>query len=332
MRRICGIAAGLSLILCAAQASAQTFEQAAEAALPIAGARGLSAVFWSHTAKCAKMANDHQRRQCEGVVRARRGQVGNATYLVKAANTVTTLPYDVKRKKLPVAVRACVWCDEPVSVGDVDRFVVGVGNPSLVDGAIQAPALVSTTRSFADQKAATKWRQSVVPRLKTEFLIRLPARVGQWSSGGKSAMKVKVVGYRVYDGCDGKILYAQPKSSSVHGDPSLCPKEKVAPKPVVRKRVVRKPTLPAKLSPSAINTALAPARAAAQACFDTYSVEGTATFRMAISNTGELLELTLEGDFKDTPTGTCVENAVRASKFPRTLKERTVVTYPISVR
>ena len=76
----------------------------------------------------------------------------------------------------------------------------------------------------------------------------------------------------------------------------------------------------------------APAREASNKCFEVYGVAGTARFRITISDQGQVVDLAQKGDFVDTPTGYCIEKAIRGISFPKSKKPRTTVDYPFMLR
>jgi hypothetical protein len=53
-----------------------------------------------------------------------------------------------------------------------------------------------------------------------------------------------------------------------------------------------------------------------QACANQYKVPGTAMANISVAAGGKVSSAKVTGKFAGTPTGTCVENAAKAAKFP----------------
>jgi len=68
------------------------------------------------------------------------------------------------------------------------------------------------------------------------------------------------------------------------------------------------------LSSDDIKRGMAAVAAQAKACFT--GTEGTARVQLTVAPSGQVQKVTVTGPFAGTPTGTCVEQAVRAATFP----------------
>ena len=141
-----------------------------------------------------------------------------------------------------------------------------------------------------------------------------------------------MVGYRVYDPCEGSVLWSKPESTQAPSNASNC--GKVPDKPskaeeAAAEAKAEEPQDPERLTTAQINDALKAARDTADKCFAGYGIAGTASFEITIAASGKIAELKQEGDFAGTPTGDCIEKAVRAATFPKSKKKATTVTYPI---
>ena len=53
------------------------------------------------------------------------------------------------------------------------------------------------------------------------------------------------------------------------------------------------------------------------ACYETFQVPGTAMVNTVIARSGRVRSATVTGKFAGTPTGACVEKAVRTARFPQ---------------
>lgn len=333
------VAVGVSLGAGEAVAQKKHFEESAQGAKRVDSQAALASVFWSQLADCSGEKNDLRRRQCEGVRAARTQAVAGSTLVVSGdVASVKVGGFDDKKNELTVELTGCIACTAPVAVAGGQFFVVAERG-TVKDGGegLTASALHTGTRSFKNKAWADRWTAEVVPRLRSEYLIEVPAKAKTWAGGKRKALRVKVVGFRVYDPCDGAIVTAEPPSNPTPADKAACGDEptKAASKPdeaATKKSEPAAPKLPAQLSMHMLNTALAPARKAAQQCFITYGVSGTASVRMTISAKGQVVALEQKGDFVDTPTGTCIEKAAKAVIFPETTKKSTTIDYPFMLR
>ncbi len=65
-------------------------------------------------------------------------------------------------------------------------------------------------------------------------------------------------------------------------------------------------------------------------CFNQYKVPGVATVNLSIGKSGKVSSATVSGKFAGTPSGTCVEAAVKTAKFPPS--DGLNVPYPVFLR
>lgn len=301
----------------APSAAAGSFEAVVRSARPIRSLADLAALFWSRDAEC-KQKNDLRRRQCKGVRAARAARVQASTYKVEGdADAVTAGAFNARRGTLPIALHACLACAKPVSYGGTPVYVVG-GKTARVRGGVTGKVLARLRRKFASQGAAAAWKANVLPRLRVDLVVRVPAHPS-WRRGGKRGFSVKVVGYRVYDPCDGSILFASPKAQPLAKDTKACGPAGPPPAPGSQ--------LPAELTPDDISSALAPARAQVAACHKRYGGSGTAMFRIAIAGDGHVTAAKARGGIAGTPLAACIAKAVKKIAFPKA-KRATRVTYP----
>jgi hypothetical protein len=325
-----------------AHAQKKSFDAVAKGAEEIRNPAALAALFWAHSAGCGALQNDLAKRQCEGVRKARLAQVAAGTYLVDGdALALKVGAYDAKQKGLPITVNSCLACSAALDVDGTKRFVVGSKGAVAAEGlALKPPQAGKGVRKFKSHEKASKWLEHAVPRLRTQFVVRVPAKANVWSKGKFTGYKVNVLGFRVYDPCNGKVVAASPKARSLPPDKRYCSGEPVVekPKPVADKPVKKpepvKPTIPATLSSNQIKEALGPAREAARKCFEVYGVPGMAHFRITISAAGKVtgLEQLKRSDFVDTPTGECIAKAIKSVTFPTCRKKETTIDYPFMLR
>jgi len=283
---------------------------------------------WALTAACDQ-GDDMAQRQCK-VVRDRRAAAlaGKAFIVDGDAFAFSVGTWDPATKSMPITLRGCVACDTPLPAGAKRLFVVGnKAAPVVESGMLKAAVIHETSRTFESEAAAVKWRTEVVPRLKVELVFEVAGNP-VWTRDGRDGLAVSITGFRVYDPCDGGIVCASPAATNVLADKKACGAT------VVEGPAEAGPSesIPDQLEPRMIQDALKPALAASQACFDTYGVPGEGKLRITIAADGTIAALEQLGDFTDTPTGTCIDKAVRATTFPKSRKKKTTVNYPIVLR
>jgi hypothetical protein len=336
-----GIMVAIGVSLGAGEAVAQNkhFEEAAQDASRVDSGAALASLFWSQLSDCSGEKNDLRRRQCEGVRAARAKAVSGSTVVIDGdARSFRVAGFDEKKNELKLELTGCIACVAPVEVAGGRFFVVAERGAVEAGGdGPSAAALYATTRTFKSKAWADRWADEIVPRLRAEYLVEVPAKAKTWTGGKHKALRVKVVGFRVYDPCDGKIICADPPSNPTPADKNACGENVMAgadetDETPAKPSAPAAPKLPASLSTYMINNSLAPARKAAQQCFITYGVSGNASFRITISAQGQVVALQQKGDFVDTPTGACLDKAVKAVTFPPTRKKSTTIDYPFMLR
>jgi len=342
MKRTWGICVASFLLLAlagSAHAQKKSFDDVASGAEEIRNPAALAALFWAQSANCASLQNDLAKRQCDGIRKARLSQIAASTYLVEGdAAALAVGVYDAAKQGLPITVNSCLACAESIDLDGAKRFVVGANGAVAAEGlVVKGPQAHSGLRKFKTADAAAKWIEHAVPRLRTQFVVRVPAKVASWTKGKFAGFKVDVVGFRVYDPCNGKIVAASPKARSLRADKRYCSGEPVIEKPIAKDPEPvepPKPKVPSTLSSRQIKDALGPAREAARKCYEVYGVPGMAHFRITISDAGVVtaVEQLKRSDFQDTPTGECIAKAIKTSPFPTCRKKATTIDYPFMLR
>jgi len=287
---------------------------------------------WAVTAKCAS-GDPLAQRQCRVVRAARADQLRGKTFVVQADPKAFVVgAWDPAKKSVSITLHGCLACDKPVDLGGRKLYVDA--RPSGGGAAPAGGAVVhQSARAFATKAAADAWKQDVVPRLRVELVVRIPDGDPVWHRGGRDGLGVTVLGYRVYDPCDGGIVCASPTAAKVAADAKACGKTvEAGPADGGGQAGAPAQDVVNRLEPWMIQQAMTPAVAAAQKCFDTYGVAGTAKLRMTISGDGAITALDVRGEFAGTPTGACLKKAVEGITFPRSRKAKTTITYPMMLR
>ena len=227
MRQLLVVAVLAAATALAAPARAdQNFDEQARKAVEVVGPEGLAALFWSQLTQCklGSDGDDFTGRLCEGVREARRARVAAATFLVSAEGAVEPEPYNEKAMSIDVGVRACAAC-KGVELAGERRYIIGRGEVKLAGGRVRAASLHTGTKTFKTRAEGKEWARTVAPRLRADFLVRIPGKLETWSEGGASGYRVEVVGFRVVDPCKGQVLWSNPPAGNLPPDPgaAACP-------------------------------------------------------------------------------------------------------------
>jgi len=306
-------------------AVADGFDDKVKAARPIHDAKSMTALFWSQGADCTAAKNDLLRRQCEGVRTERKRRVASETYVVDVGVEAFDIAADAKKMSVQVNLRSCLWC------GTEGPVVIGKGVHTVEAGSVKAAVVGGGSKTFKKGGMAQHWAAHIATRMKAQMLVKVPAALETFKAGGRNGYKVDVVGYRLYDPCQGDVVAASPKSEKGPIVASSC---KDAPAYTGDPNVVKVPEIvhPDRLSTAQIKTSMADVLVQAKACYDAYGIEGMATFKMIIAGSGKLAKAEQLGDFTGTPTGICLDKAMQAASFPKSKKKATPITYPIVLR
>ena len=339
MNRVCSWVAAVAVVVGlvgvgAGEASAQaSFDALHGEAAEVTGQWGLGALMWAQGDHCSKLTNDVDRRQCNGVKEGRLEQLEGATFLVVGDGGALSIgAYNEKTKSASVSIAPCLACEQPINVDGEELYVVGGSKFAVTGGKVNASAVKATTATWASQAKYDKYLQKVLPRLRSEFIVSV-GKAKRWKKAGSVGVTVEVVGWRVYDPCKGKVIMSSPKSGDVSPDKRACgksdePKEPVATKPKDPPKP-KKPKVPYKLTPFQINPYMSPVRKAAQKCFEAYGVAGKSTYSITFNNEGKIVKVVEKGDFKDTPTGTCIRKSIDGVVFGKMRMKSMSFDFPV---
>jgi hypothetical protein len=309
---------------------APTFEKLAEGAAPLAN---IDSLVWAMTASCSA-GDDLAQRQCRLVRDAAVKELTSKPLLVDVDDAFTVGAWDVNKKSVPMSLVGCLACDG-VALDGTTWHVTGSldgsysSGPKVGKDGPRGGVLHETARTFRDDAAAVAWQTSVGGRLRTQLLVTVPGSP-TWTNNGLRGITVKILGYRVYDPCDGSIVSSLPTAGPGPMSKSAC-----AEKPAAEGGTIGGPApekLPEKLTAPMVTAAMLPAKAAAMACYEDYGVTGEASLKLGVSGEGQVFSVEQKGDFVGTPTGECIDAAVRKLTFPRTKTAKAWLTYPILIR
>lgn len=335
----CAIAAALGMHA-VAHADGK-FETLAKDAVKISDPRDVGALLWTATVDCTKAGDDLGRRECEGIRASRAAKTAGKTYVIDGdASSFWVGPFDAKQKGMTIGVRGCLACETPVDIGGERRYLVTGREVAVEGGALRGPEVHKAMRKFADEAAAKRWKDIVVPRLRTQFVFKIPERPAAWQQGAAKGFAVEMVAFRVYDPCDGSMVCSNPPSDAEKADKAMCkggdasgtdiqgdakPKDPVEVKP-------KEPELPEKLDTNQVRGAMQKASAEVNACYATYGVPGKADLTIEVGGDGVVKKVSLKGEFEDTPTGQCIVDAVKKTEFPKFKAASMTVKYPFILR
>jgi hypothetical protein len=292
-----------------------TFEAKAQTAIPL---HRVESLVWALTSIC-DAGDDVQQRQCRRVRDARSKELAAGTWLVVAdADAFDVGAWNSSKKALPISLDACIRC-AGVEVDGKTWYVTG--------GAGQRGAkLHENARTFADEATATMWGRAVA-KVKVEMVVKLAAK-SRWSEAGKNGIALDVVAYRVFTPCDGTVILSSPPSSPVEPDKKHCAPANE------RLSVTEAEAGPQveQLTASIIDQAMRPVVDAAWKCFGQYAVTGKAKLKIQVTGEGGIAKYEQQGDFTNTPMGTCIDNAVAKAHFPRSKKSKTTVLFPVTIQ
>ncbi|MEZ4401830.1 MAG: hypothetical protein R3B06_17510 [Kofleriaceae bacterium] len=319
------MAAAAAIVLTAPAAHADpTFDELAAQARPLSSA-DVAGLAWALTTPCTDGA-DAAQRLCRAVRDQRAAALRAGTWLVDAeAGAFSIGEWDPDAKAALIQLAGCVACTKPVG----GLYLVSNKTAPSWNGDVAIAATIhQAVRAFPTKLAADKWR-AVAADAHAQFVIRLLPAGGMFERDGHRGLAVEILGYRVYQRCDGAIVCASPAAQPVAVDASTCGKLVEAVSPTV---VEVKPDLPAALTADDIKTVMRSVTEAAKVCFDDYGVPGKAKLVYTVTNAGTVSAYEQSGDFVDTPTGRCIDEAAKAVTFPAVKKKSFTFTYPINVQ
>jgi hypothetical protein len=323
------VLAALIALAVPAVAAADTNSPWDEAAKDATRIRKLDRVVWALTATC-EQGDDLNQRQCRILRDAAAAKLRGKKVIISVTGAVEIGAWDAAKKSTPITVRGCASCDGIEVDGQKWYVVTNKAAPKISGDKVVAAALLETDKAFANDALSSGWKDSAGPRLRTELILTVPAdeKKAVWNRDGARGLAVEVLGYRVYDACDGSIVASEPDSQNGPSDRKTCGKDVAKPKGDTG------PTEPIydELSKDQILASLRPAVDEAKACFDTYGVAGDAKVKITIGADGSILAEEQKGDFVGTDTGKCIDAAIKKAKFPKSKKPKTTISYPVTLR
>jgi hypothetical protein len=307
-------------------AEADRFDSAAKGAKELQGKNALGALFWSQNVNCAKAKGDFRQRQCRGVRDTRLAKVLGQSYLVDVGSEAVDIEIKPATVSARVTLRACVAC------GEEGPIIVGLGSHRVAAKKISAASLASETKVFKKLTHVQHWEKYIGSRLRAQFIVKVSSNAERFKAAGRQGFKVNVVGYRLYDPCQGDVVVAKPASKKGPVNDAACKDV-----PAMESDTPKGPKVPVIVRPDRLNTqqiktAMKDVKASAKKCHEAYGIDGMATFKLVIAGSGQLKKAKQTGDFEGTPTGICLDKAMKLAVFPKSKKKATPITYPMMLR
>jgi hypothetical protein len=229
----------------------------------------------------------------------------------------------------PVTVRGCITCGAPALFDPLlfksNKFFVTTRKPTkMVDNKPSGLDMGKFTIPV-DPRELGKWTKTVKPFLRVQFLYKVMGS-GVWDKKMGNGITLYMGGYRVYDHCTGKVYYSEPASKGLAPiDTKGCVK-KVA-------KVNTGPVLPKMPKSSKIRDLMRSIRPQIIGCYKQYQIPGKAKVKLYISGKdGKVFKVRVRGDFKGTPTGTCVVKVIKTLDFGKFTKKKISFKYNYSLQ
>jgi hypothetical protein len=325
------LVSGLVFATGSVAAADDTFESRAAGAVRVSH---LDDIVWALTAPC-NAGDDIQQRQCRRLRDGRAAQLTAATLIVDAEREAFVIgAYSPQKKSAPLTLAACIACNG-VTVDGQTWYVTGAkeGNPApaFKGGKLEVGLLHENSRTFVDEGAAKRFAAGA-KTAKVQLIVKVPPKA-TWTDAGKQGIALDVLGYRVYSPCDGSVVCSNPKASAGEVDKKECGAmtSGTTSGTTTSGSATSAASDPDSLSPAMVKRAIKPVIDGAKQCYAKFKVAGKGKLKMAIGADGTLTEYEQQGDFANTPTGACIDLAVKAAAFPTSKKPRTAVAVPISL-
>jgi hypothetical protein len=312
----------LSLFLAAPALAEDTFEGKATGAVPLNRIEGL---VWAFTAPCDR-GDDTQQRQCRRVRDMRAAELTATTLLVDADKDAFDVgEWSPAKKSMPLRLSSCIRCSG-VEIDGKTFYVIAdkdLTSPRFEGGKFVTAAMGDAIKQFNDEEPAKAFSRSV-GNARVQVLVRVPTKP-LTTIDGKQVIALDLVGYRVYAPCDGAVVLASPKSGPAEADKKQC--AAVAPPPETKQQPKHD-----NLTPALISAGMKLVVDGANECFTKFAVAGKAKLKITIAGDGSVAKYEQQGDFVNTPTGQCIDEAMTKASFPPSKKPKTTISFPITLQ
>jgi hypothetical protein len=165
-----------------------------------------------------------EQRQCRAVRDARiKAWTSKVLLITPDPGAFVFSDWDPKAKSIVWSLQACIRCSGVTVDGAkyevlADRIVPGVPTqtPSQINSSsIVVPTIAGDTRVFRNALSADNWLQRA-KRASVSLLVRASSQ-SVWHDGTRQGVSFDVVGYRIWDRCDGFVIAAS-EQTNPNGD------------------------------------------------------------------------------------------------------------------
>jgi hypothetical protein len=278
---------------------------------------------WALTAPCDQ-GDDTEQRQCRVVRDKRAAELTGALLFIDADKDAFDIgAFNTAKKSSNLSVTACIRC-AGVDLDGKSWLVTGGGAaPKFEGGKLRPTVLAETARGFADQAAADTFAKNNA-EARVQMLVKVAAKA-KWADNGKQGIAFDIVAFRVVSPCDGAVLMSNIASGPGEPDKKACG-------PISNAKPSEEPPKADALSMTMIKDAMKPVVLAANQCYSQFAISGNAKLKLTVSGDGTIAKYEQQGDFVGTPTGECIDKAIKNVSFPRTKKPSTSFAFPIQLK
>lgn len=309
----------LALVAAARIAHADdTFESKAQGATRI---HKLENIVWALTAPCDQ-GDDTEQRQCRIVRDKRAAELAGMTFVIDAdKDAFNAGTWNAQKKSSTLTLNACIRCSGVDLDGKTYFVVGGTAAPRFEAGKMRPTQLAETARAFPDPASADAFAKRAADA-RVQMVVKAPKK---WADGGKQGLAFEILAFRVVSPCDGQVILSNPQSGPAEADPKACGA-------VVAGKPAEEGPKAETLSMTMIKDALKPVVLASQQCYSQFAVAGNAKLKLTVNGDGSIAKYEQQGDFVGTPTGDCIDKAMKNVSFPRTKKPQTSFAFPLQLK
>jgi hypothetical protein len=277
---------------------------------------------WALTAPCDQ-GDDTEQRQCRIVRDKRAAELANQTFVIDAdRDAFDAGAWNAQKKSSNLSVNACIRCSGVDLDGKTWFLVGGTGAPRVEGGKMRPTVLAETARAFPDAATADAFAKRAADA-RVQMVVKLAPKA-KWADGGKQGLALEILAFRVV-ACDGSVILANPPSGPAEADKKSCGT-------VVAGKPADEGPKAETLSMTMIKDTLKPVVLAGQQCYSQFAVAGNAKLKLTVNGDGSVAKYEQQGDFVGTPTGDCIDKAMKHVAFPRTKKPQTSFTFPLQLK
>lgn len=304
----------LTFIMIASSASADVVD--------LRSPQDLESAQWALSGKCT--GDQLEMRRCEWIQKNAKAKLAGKTLVISSAAQKNET-WNLEPSKKPIVA--------PGKMAPADPFKKPL-NASVVWS--EALPLTGGSKLYelqvnSGEKAhgkAEAWVERVKARAKFEYVIAV--------NQGRKGYSYQVKAFRAYDPCKGAVLGANGTHEwhKPTADVKTCVKADKPEKIIAKMTTTKDPRaeLPLQLTTSQLQDGMLPLRKKAERCFYNFGVPGNAYLRFVIDKDGAVKTHKQLGDFTNTPTGQCIDEAAKGLTFPKFQQGVAEIDYPISLQ